>query len=66
MSPFFARSEANAALARELGANVAMRGSGVRMLGVGTFLFPSNKNREVIPAGFESKWFTLASGSGLR
>jgi hypothetical protein len=66
MSPFFARSEANAALARELGANVAMRGSGVRMWGVGTFLFPTNKTREIIPAGFESKWFTLASGAGLR
>ena len=66
MSPFFARSEANAALARELGANVAMRGSGVRMWGVGTFLFPTNKSHEVIPAGFESKWFTLASGASPR
>jgi hypothetical protein len=62
-SPFFARSETSPALARELGANVAMRGSGVRLWGVGIFLFPTNKSRLVIPAGFESKWFTLASGA---
>jgi len=62
IAPFFARSEANAELAKELGANVAIRGSGVRLWGVGTFLFPTNKSHVVIPAGFESKWFTLASG----
>jgi len=62
ISPFFARSEANLELAKELDANVAMRGSGVRLWGVGTFLFPSRQNHIVIPAGFESKWFTLATG----
>jgi hypothetical protein len=29
---------------------------------VGTFLFPTSKANIVIPAGFESKWFTLATG----
>ena len=62
VAPFFARSEANPELARELGAKVAMRGSGVRLWGVGTFLFPGKQTHIVIPAGFESKWFTLATG----
>jgi hypothetical protein len=64
VSPFFARSEVNAALAKELGVNVTMRGAGIRLWGVGTFLFPSNKSHTVVPAGFESRWFTLATGGG--
>jgi hypothetical protein len=63
ISPFAARSDSNAALAKELGASVAMRGTGIRLWGVGTFLFPTNQSRTVIPAGFESKWFTLATGA---
>jgi hypothetical protein len=62
LSPFFARSEANAELAKQLGANLAMRDTGIWFWGVGTFLFPTNKSRTVIPAGFESNWFTLAIG----
>ncbi len=62
VSPFVARSEADAALARELGANLAILETGIWFWGVGTFLFPTSKSRAVIPAGFESKWFTLATG----
>ncbi|HYW43627.1 MAG TPA: hypothetical protein VE959_12270 [Bryobacteraceae bacterium] len=63
LSPFAARSEANAELAKELGANLEMRETGIWFWDVGTFLFPTNKSRMVIPAGFESKWFTLATGA---
>lgn len=62
LSPFAARSEPDPDLARELGANLAVRETGVRFWGVGSFLFPTNKTRLVIPAGFQSKWFTLAIG----
>jgi hypothetical protein len=62
VSPFVVRSEVDAGLARELGANLAMRETGIRFWGVGTFLFPTTKGHIVIPAGFESKWFTLATG----
>ena len=62
VSPFVARSEADAALARELGANLAIRDTGIWFWGVGTFLFPTSKSHTVMPAGFESKWFTLATG----
>lgn len=62
LSPFAARSEPDPDLARELGANLAVRETGVRFWGVGSFLFPTNKKRLVIPAGFQSKWFTLAIG----
>jgi hypothetical protein len=62
VSPFVARSEADAALARELGANLAIRETGIWFWGVGTFLFPTSKSHTVMPAGFESKWFTLATG----
>jgi hypothetical protein len=63
VSPFVARSEADAALTRELGANLAIRETGIWFWGVGTFLFPTGKSHTVMPAGFESKWFTLATGS---
>jgi hypothetical protein len=62
VSPFVARSEADPGLARKLDANLVMRETGIWFWGVGTFLFPSNKSSIVIPAGFESKWFTLATG----
>ncbi len=62
LSPFVVRSEADAALAKELGANLAIRETGIWFWGVGTFLFRTNKSQTVIPAGFESKWFTLATG----
>ena len=62
ISPFVARSEADASLARELGANLAVRETGIWFWGVGTFLFPNAKSPTVMPAGFESKWFTLATG----
>ena len=62
VSPFVARSEGSEELAQELGANPEMRGTGIWYWGVGTFLFPTNKSSTVIPAGFESKWSTLATG----
>jgi hypothetical protein len=62
ISPFVVHGEANTELVRELGANLEIRDTGIWFWGVGTFLFPSNKSRTVIPAGFESKWFTLATG----
>ncbi len=62
MSTFVVRSEPDPALAKELGANLAIRETGIWFWGVGTFLFPTNKSHTVMPAGFESKWFTLATG----
>ena len=44
VSPFVARSEADTALARELGANLAIRETGIWFWGVGTFLFPTGKS----------------------
>ncbi|HEY1497060.1 MAG TPA: hypothetical protein VGF49_21040 [Candidatus Solibacter sp.] len=62
VSPFAARSEPDAALAKELDANLSVRETGFRFWGVGTFLFRTGKGSTVIPAGFESKWFTLVAG----
>jgi hypothetical protein len=62
VSPFFARHEADAQLAKDLGANLAPRDTGIWFWGVGTFLIPTRKDHTVIPAGFESKWFTLDAG----
>lgn len=62
VSPFAARSEADPELAKELGANLLMRATGIWFWGVGTFLFPTPKSHYIVPAGFESKWFTLATG----
>lgn len=62
LSPFVARSEADDYLAKRLGASLALRDTGIWYWGVGTFLFPSSKSQIVIPAGYESKWFTLATG----
>ena len=62
VSPFVVHGEANAELARELGAKLEIRDTGIWFWGVGTFLFPTNKSRTIVPTGFESKWFTLATG----
>lgn len=62
LSPFAARMEADPELAKELGAKLDMRATGIWLWDVGTFLFPTAKPRYLIPAGFESKWFTLATG----
>jgi hypothetical protein len=62
-SPFMVHNEADVELAKELGANLGMRDTGIWFWGVGTFLFPTSKTHTVIPAGFESKWFTLATGA---
>jgi hypothetical protein len=62
VSPFVVRSEPDKDLADRLGANLQLRDTGIFYWGVGTFLIPSNKSNLVIPAGFESKWFTLATG----
>lgn len=62
ISPFVVRSEPDKALADKLNANFDMRDTGIWYWGVGTFLFPTNKPEIAIPAGYESKWFTLATG----
>ena len=62
VSPFVVRSEPDKALAEKLNANLELRDTGIWYWGVGTFLFPTDKTQLVIPAGFESKWFTLATG----
>ena len=62
VSPFVVRSEPDKELAGRLGATLELRDTGIWYWGVGTFLFPSSKSDIVIPAGFESKWFTLATG----
>jgi len=62
ISPFVVRSEPEKALADKLNANFDLRDTGIWYWGVGTFLFPTNKPEIVIPAGYESKWFTLATG----
>jgi len=62
VSPFVVRSEPDKELEEKLNANLALRDTGIWYWGVGTFLFPTNKSEIVIPAGYESKWFTLATG----
>ena len=59
---FAARSEPDPHLAKELNANLAIHAAGIWFWDVGTFLIPTTKSRYVLPAGFESKWFTLATG----
>lgn len=60
-SRFAARSEGNPGVARELGVDLEGQGSGMRHWDQGVFLFPTSKSRYVIPAGYESKWMTLAT-----
>jgi hypothetical protein len=62
ISPFVVRSEADKDLAAKLNVNLDLRDTGIWYWGVGTFLFPTSKPDIVVPAGFESKWFTLATG----
>jgi hypothetical protein len=62
ISPFVVRSEPSKDLAEKLGATLELRDTGIWYWGVGTFLFPSNKPDFTVPAGYESKWFTLATG----
>jgi hypothetical protein len=58
---FAARLEPSAELMRRLGANALSEGGGgVRYWSVGVLLFPSGRDRWVIPAGYKSKWMTLA------
>ncbi len=62
-SRFAARSDGNPDLARNLGVNLEGQGGGMRHWDQGVFLFPAAKSRYVVPAGFESKWMTLATRS---
>jgi len=62
-SPFAAKYDSNKDLANELGAELRSRGRGLEYWDVGTFLFPSIKPVLVLPAGYESKWATLATPS---
>jgi hypothetical protein len=58
---FAARLEPSAELVRQLGANALGQGDGgFRYWGVGVLLFPTARERWVIPAGYQSKWMTLA------
>jgi hypothetical protein len=63
VAPFAARHEADQAVAKEVGANLALRETGTRLWAVGTFLFRTSKSRIVLPAGSESQWFTLSAAS---
>jgi len=60
-SRFAARAEENEQLARQLGASLSTENGGMRYWDVGVFLFPTSKSHYVVPAGFESKWITLAT-----
>jgi hypothetical protein len=60
-SPFAAKYDSDQELARELGAELRSRARGLEFWDVGTFLFPSSKPTYVLPAGYESKWATLAT-----
>jgi len=60
IAPFAARYEGNVDMARELGVNLHGEGRGLGYWDVGTFLFPTSKSHYVVPAGYESKWSTLA------
>jgi len=62
-SPFAAKYDSSKELAQELGAELRSRARGLEFWDVGTFLFPSSKPTFVLPAGYESKWATLATPS---
>jgi hypothetical protein len=58
---FAARLEPDPDLVRKLGANALGEGDGgLRYWSVGVLLFPGGGERRVIPAGYKSKWMTLA------
>ena len=60
-SPFAARLESNNQPTAGLGFEARPRARGLEFWDLGTFVFPSSKSRYVLPAGYESKWFTLAT-----
>jgi hypothetical protein len=60
-SPFAARLDRDDELAKQLGANLARRGRGLESWDVGNFVFATGKKRYVLPSGYESPWFTLAT-----
>jgi hypothetical protein len=60
-SPFAARLESNNQPTAGLGFEARPRARGLEFWDIGTFVFPSSRNRYVLPAGYESKWFTLAT-----
>ena len=60
-SPFAARLESNNQPTAGLGFEARPRARGLEFWDIGTFVFPSSKGRYVLPSGYESKWFTLAT-----
>ncbi len=60
-SPFAAKYDGSMELGKQLGAALHSRSRGLEFWDVGTFLFPSNKPTFVLPAGYETKWYTLAT-----
>jgi hypothetical protein len=60
-SPFAARLEPNNDIAPGLRLDASSRARGLEFWDIGTFVFPGSKSRYVLPAGYESKWFTLAT-----
>ena len=60
-SPFAARLESNFQSSPGLGFEARPRARGLEFWDIGTFVFPTSKTRYVLPAGYESKWLTLAT-----
>ena len=60
-SPFAARLEPNNDVAPGLRLDASSRARGLEFWDIGTLVFPSTKSRYVLPAGYTSKWFTLAT-----
>jgi hypothetical protein len=58
---FAAHAEPKPELVHRLGAIPADEGGGMRYWGAGDFLFPTAKDRWQLPAGYQMKWFTLAT-----
>jgi hypothetical protein len=57
---FAAHSEPTPELLRQLGIGGSEVAGGMRYWDVGVFVFPAAGTRLVIPAGYQTKWFTLA------
>jgi len=62
-SPFAAKYDSSEKLAKDLGAELHLPSRGLEFWDVGTFLFPSSKPTYVLPAGYQTKWDTLATPS---
>ena len=62
-SPFAAKYDASEKLAKDLDADLHLPSRGLEFWDVGTFLIPSGKPTYIFPAGYESKWETLATPS---